>query len=89
MNAVYDGNDEDETYERPADERCRSCRFFDWVDTHEGYCRRLAPEPRLYEKDDEPMEVPEVIWPKVFDTDWCGEWQRATPADVSRGTDTA
>lgn len=71
-------DDNPERYERPEEERCASCRFFDFEgdhDEHEGLCRRLAPEPRLFTSDNG-GDVPEVAWPRVYETDWCGEWQR-------------
>ena len=45
------------------EQKCKYCRFF----SGDGKCRRYSPDPT---EDGFP------IWPTVFDTDWCGEFEQ-------------
>jgi hypothetical protein len=57
--------------------RCDKCRYFATEKEREdqGYCRRRAPVPSLVgplllDADDHPR----AVWPRVHDSDWCGEF---------------
>lgn len=65
------------------DALCFDCKFFD-----ENQCRRHAPRPIYWdtvvaaskaatESSGEPEWGSEPCWPKVSDTDWCGEFRPA------------
>lgn len=62
--------------------KCKACRFFsqnaavdgltaEEIKEGEGFCRRHAPHPRKVEHGDLLVE-----FPRVYDNEWCGEWQR-------------
>lgn len=58
--------------------RCPECIYFERVSEGHGECRRYAPRPN------DPMFIPksdalgtfknDVHWPKVYDSNWCGEF---------------
>ena len=46
-----------------------------------GQCRRMPPTtPPI---DDEKL-VHVGVWPSTQESDWCGEWRAAVPADSER-----
>jgi hypothetical protein len=53
---------------------CANCRFFNEADST---CRRYAPRPRMgmAETALEDDVVLLSFWPRVDQTDWCGEHQ--------------
>jgi len=61
--------------------KCETCRFFSQVAETDGVihadiidglglCRRYAPRPGVGEHGEL-----ETDFPRVYDTDWCGEWE--------------
>lgn len=64
----------DEDRKRP---RCGTCRYFhiDGEDfTKEiGECRRYAPRALVVAEDAKPKSV-DPIFPTMFESEWCGEW---------------
>jgi hypothetical protein len=58
--------------------RCDTCRFFE-PPPRDGnnppLCRRHAPVARLFWKQDIDDCAIWATWPKVLDSDWCGEWE--------------
>ena len=64
-----------------SDDRCRDCRFFDFVmedDGNKGFCKRYPPIP---------ARVPVAIsnsdldyeYPYIDDGEWCGEFSAFAP----------
>ena len=59
-------------------EECENCRFWENVDVHVpelGRCRVRSPSV---------SQVGIAQWPKVFKTEWCGEWKVSAKADEPR-----
>lgn len=55
--------------------RCGDCRYRDAVD---GTCRRNPPQSGNLDSAASGVKIGYPIWPKVEDTDWCGEGQTLT-----------
>lgn len=55
--------------------QCKTCRYYDEADSHEGLCKRYAPKSFLLTMN-EPDELKEqqAYWPGVYAYDWCGEY---------------
>ena len=56
-------------------ESCETCRFFDRVNDHDGYCRRHAPHPVTEANETDALQVRFAIFPIVQTNDACGEYQ--------------
>lgn len=61
--------------------RCRSCIFYDNLDTPPGtgLCRARPPLAT-------PNLRGEVVvgWPQINDNDWCGDWEEIESGDTVR-----
>lgn len=61
---------------------CENCCFSfmpqkgSMAEYNKGYCQRYAPRPDFSTRvpDDDGL-IPNVTWPVIFGTDWCGEWK--------------
>ena len=57
------------------EQRCKTCRYWDEVDEHEGYCRRHAPKIVAGMLNQHPdVEYDEAIWPLTGMYTSCGDW---------------
>ena len=61
---------------------CTECIFFERVGEGHGECRRYAPHPNAPEfiskADSLGSFKNDVHWPKVYDSNWCGEFTSRT-----------
>lgn len=49
------------------DKRCGTCRYWDFYQEDEGYCRRYPPFPVMGKLFGQ--------YPGTVEDHWCGEWQ--------------
>jgi hypothetical protein len=56
----------------PLTDCCGGCLFFVPEERHRGECRRYAPRSSFVSEEVEG----ESEWPRVDDSDWCGEFER-------------
>lgn len=61
---------------RQVKQNCADCRYFDAVDTRDGYCRRNAPRSHLVAADSGDELRVRGVWPIVSAEDWCGQWEK-------------
>lgn len=58
---------------------CQNCMYFEKVGQGYGDCHRYAPRPNssFYVPRAEGVGSikTDIHWPKVFDANWCGEFQ--------------
>lgn len=59
------------------DGKCGTCRYWEALDEHEGYCYRHAPvivagmlDPHEFPES----EQSEAVWPITARRDGCGDW---------------
>lgn len=61
---------------------CGVCKFYESIGQGAGECRRHAPCPNAsaYVPRTEGIGTikTDIHWPKVFDANWCGEFQART-----------
>jgi hypothetical protein len=59
---------------------CGGCRFFEFWDEVNGWCRRHAPKPvtkAIRDGDEDDTNEDHVTeWPSTYRLDWCGEFKR-------------
>ena len=69
-------------------EFCKSCRYWQLLETSRGICRRNSPLPRDQELGQDGRSVVyRVSWPETHEADWCGEFQaRFNPPGASGET---
>ena len=57
---------------------CKNCTYIDYnkraKDPYNGFCKRYPPRFSVTLRLDDPRV--DGLWPRVFDTDWCGEFKR-------------
>lgn len=59
------------------DENCKLCRFWYSGVKTDGFCRRYAPRPSRSQDDaDGEFDPNYADWPRVDESDWCGEFER-------------
>lgn len=58
-----------------SEQRCENCRFFGELEPDEDGSDCLRYAPREFRKDGSQT----ALWPFVFRTEWCGEWQNHSP----------
>jgi len=58
---------------------CGICKFFEPLNEPLGFCKRYAPSPKVYVTktfdDLNDSKIYETRWPRVFDNNWCGEFE--------------
>lgn len=58
------------------DDICKTCAYFDPLgpdDAMYGLCRRNAPSPLSLVEEADPYI--RATWPKVGETEWCGDYK--------------
>jgi hypothetical protein len=71
-----------------ATESCGSCRAFLLAEIvmGDGFCRRHPPSlliPVMIQTDGSPVQRLKALQPSVLVTDWCMEYQKLTPTQVT------
>lgn len=58
---------------------CENCVYYEHVEETHGECRRYAPHPNgssYVAKSDSVGQIKiDIHWPKVYSTNWCGQFQ--------------
>ena len=65
---------------------CIRCMYYEKTDANYGECRRYAPHPNaatFVPKVDAVGSIKvDVHWPKVYDTNWCGQFAGRKPEQM-------
>jgi len=60
---------------------CSACVYFEKTGSNFGECRHYAPHPNasffVSRSEATGAIKTDVHWPKVYDTNWCGEFAKA------------
>lgn len=69
---------------------CVKCMYFEKTDANYGECRRYAPHPNPSSFVPKINAVgtikTDIHWPKVYDSNWCGQFAGRKPEQVAANT---